>query len=98
MTKYKMHYIPKELVNLYNKKTTFAYDQTNAIRMIRLAYMQKDAKGKIMGFVPNCYVINDAIFIRMEKSKIDRFVKHLRFEGGFIPLNRIKSVEIIWEV
>lgn len=95
MTKYKMHYVPKELVNLYSKKTTFAYDQTNAIRMIRMAYMQKDTKGKILGFVPNCYVINDAIFIRMEKIKIDRIVKHLRFDGGFIPLSRIKTVGII---
>ena len=95
MTKYKIHYVPKELVNLYSKKTTYAYDQTNGIRMIRLAYMQKDTKAKIMGFVPNYYAINETIFIRMEKLKIDRIVKHIRFEGGFIPLSRIKTVELI---
>lgn len=95
MTKYKTHYVPKALVELYAKKTTFKYDQTNGIRLIRLAYMQKDTKGKIMEFVPSCYVINDTIFIKMEKYKINRFIKHIKFEGGFIPLNRIKSVEIV---
>lgn len=90
-----MHYVPKELVNLYSKKTTFAYDQTNAIRMIRIAYMQKDTKDEITGLARNCYVINNTIFLRMEKMKIDRTVKNIRFEGGFIPLNRVKTVRII---
>lgn len=90
-----MHYVPKELVNLYSKKTTYAYDKTNAIRMIRIAYMKKATEDKITGFAPKCYVINDTIFIKMEKFKIDRIVKHIRFEGGFIPLNRVKTVRIV---
>ena len=90
-----MHYIDKEYIELHNDIHSYKFKVTNAIKMIRKAYEQKDSKGNILGFVPSCYVINNAIFIRMEECKISQCTQHLTFAGGFIPLYRIETVEII---
>lgn len=96
MTRYKTHYINKEYIELHNNNFhPYKFKVTNAIKLLRLAYEQKDAKEQILGFAPTCYVINNAIFIRLEECKVNRFTKHLSFNGGFIPLHRIETVEII---
>ena len=96
MTAWKKHYLRKEFIDTFvNNSQPYKFEVTNAIRLVRMAYMNKENREKELGFKPTCFVINDTAFVRFDKCKISRFTKHLNFEGGFVPLYRIKTVEVI---
>lgn len=94
MQKWKKNPIIVEYVNIASERTTFNYDITHGIHLIRKAIQSKSIYEDKYGIKPNCIIINDTIFLRFGKYHISSFTKHLRFEGGFIPLNNINKVDI----
>lgn len=95
MTAWKKHGLTKKEITkrdyLWQHKK---FKRTNAIRLIRKAYLTKNEFSQ-NNYDSTHYIINEAIYIKIGTINISLFSHHLKFDNGFIPLYRIKSVTVI---
>lgn len=96
MTTYKLHGYDKKFISLYTKDNVgYKFNVTNGIKLLREAYQQRQIYKETYGFNASSFVINNTVFIDISKLYINKGTKHIKFNGGFLPLSRINRVDIV---
>lgn len=95
MRAWKKHHVNKKYIDLVNRYQPCEHTATHSIHLLRKAIESIPEYEARSGVKASCIVVNETIFIRIDKYHISSITKHLRFDSGFIPLYRIKKVEVI---
>lgn len=96
MTAYKLHGYSKKYISLYTKDYVgHKFNVTNGVKLLREAYQQRQIYKETYGFEASSFVINNTVFIDISKLYINKGTKHIKFNGGFLPLSRINRVDIV---
>ena len=95
MTAWKKHNINKYYVLVNQNKTTSKYENTRGIRLIRIAVANRTKTSTEYGYRVDTLVINDTVFLNLEKVNFNRFSHSIKFESGFLPFWRINNVSMV---
>ena len=95
MTAWKKHNVNRYYVSTMQNKTTSRYENTRGIRLIRIAVAARAKKTTECGYEVDTLVINDTVFLKLEKVNFNRFAHSIKFDGGFLPFWRIKQVNMV---
>lgn len=95
MTAWKKHNINTHDILSMQNKHSHQYENTNGIRLIRMAVANRKEKSIEYGYNADTLVINDTVFLKLEKINFNRFSRSIKFDSGFLPFWRIKQVSII---
>ena len=95
MTAWKKHNVNKYYILRRQNKTTFKYENTRGIRLIRIAIANRIKASTEYGHEVDTLVINETVFLKLEKVNFNRFSHSIKFDSGFLPFWRINQVSMV---